>query len=122
MKRILRLLSLAGAVAGAVWYARQQGEQEPVPSGEWAARPNLQAVPDPKEASERAKPSKPTGQSLADDLTEIKGIGPVYARKLGEQGITSFADLAAADPEVLSEILDSRAGIEDWIAQAKDRR
>ena len=119
MKRLLRLLSLAGAVAGAVWYARQQGEQEPAPSGEWAARPDLRAVPDPKGASDRAP--KPAGQSPPDDLTEIKGIGPAYARKLGEQGITSFADLAAAEPEVLSESFDPRAAIEDWIAQAKDR-
>ena len=110
MKRLLSLLTVAGAVAGAVWYARQEAVPESVKtSGEWVPRAPLKAVPDV------------AASSGADDLTEIKGIGPKYAERLADLGITSFETLAAADPEAVSNSLDARARVEDWIAQAKDR-
>ena len=120
MKRLLRLLTLAGAVAGAVWYARQQSEPAPAPAtapGEWKPRPALRAVPDPE-------PEPPEGDESdqhGDDLTEIKGIGPHYAEQLGALGIRTFAALAEADPSELGEQLDARAGVEEWIAEARSR-
>jgi len=114
MKRVLRLLTLAGAVAGAVWYSRQQSETVTESAGgEWKARPKLQAVPD------QAAPAAPRGSE--DDLTEIKGVGPKYSQQLKELGISSFASLAAADPEALSAEFEARADVEDWIAQARTR-
>ena len=109
MKRVLRFLTLAGAVAGAVWYARQKGQ--PVPSeGAWEGQPlELKAVPDPA----------PSSVSTVDDLTRIKGIGPVSSKKLTDIGITTFAELAAADPATVAAQFDSRANVADWIAQAK---
>jgi hypothetical protein len=41
-------------------------------------------------------------------LATLRGIGAVNARLLWEQGITSVAALAAADPEILGERLRSR--------------
>ena len=115
MKRVLRLLTLAGAVAGAVWYSRQQSETVTESAGgEWKARPKLQAVPD------QAAPA-PAAQGSGDDLTEIKGVGPKYSQQLKELGISSFAALAAADPETLSSKFEARADVEDWIAQARTR-
>jgi len=58
-----------------------------------------------------------------DPLREIKGIGPVYALRLYEAGIDTFAELAALTPEELQEkfgVLDI-ADPESWIAQAKER-
>lgn len=58
-----------------------------------------------------------------DPLREIKGIGPVYALRLYEAGINTFAELAALTPEELEEkfgVLDI-ADPESWIAQAKER-
>ena len=59
-----------------------------------------------------------------DDLTIIKGIGPVFQRKLRDMGIDSFQQLANLDPEHLRRVLDiknwQRVDIEDWVAQAKD--
>ena len=109
MKKLLRIFTLAGAVAGALWYARKQ--TEPVPAeGDWKGRPpELKAVP------ERTPPPEPP----ADDLTKIKGIGPVSARELEAIGITTFAGLAAADPATITGRFDSRANVPDWIAQAK---
>lgn len=44
---------------------------------------------------------------LPDDLVKIEGIGPKMAQVLGEAGITTYAQLAAASPERLREILDA---------------
>jgi predicted flap endonuclease-1-like 5' DNA nuclease len=58
-----------------------------------------------------------------DDLTEILGIGPVYASRLNSAGIHSFAQLARQTPERLHEILGPRsamANAEEWISQAKE--
>lgn len=58
-----------------------------------------------------------------DPLREIKGIGPVYALRLYEAGINTFAELAALTPEELEEkfgVLEI-ADPESWIAQAKAR-
>ncbi len=109
MKRVLRFLTLAGAVAGAVWYARQKGQPLPSEGARESRPPELKAVPDPA----------PSSVSSADDLTRIKGIGPVSTKKLADIGITTFAELAAADPATVAARFDSRANVADWIAQAK---
>ena len=46
----------------------------------------------------------------ADDLKRIEGIGPKIATILVDNGITSFARLAATEPEQLQELL-KKAGI-----------
>ena len=62
-------------------------------------------------------------QHVGDDLTELEGIGPVYAAKLRERGIATFADLAASDEATLAEIIAAptwrRINYGDWIAQAR---
>ena len=58
-----------------------------------------------------------------DDLTAIKGIGPVYAARLAELGIQRFEQLAALSADDLSAMIDvegrPRIDAEGWIAQAK---
>ena len=48
--------------------------------------------------------------SEIDDFTQVKGIGPAFAARLAEAGITSYADLQTADPGELSNVL----GIKEW--------
>ncbi|OIO95309.1 MAG: hypothetical protein AUK03_05685 [Anaerolineae bacterium CG2_30_64_16] len=57
-----------------------------------------------------------------DDLTLIKGIGPSYARKLREVGITSFAALAEAGDDLLEALTEGnleRVVRDDWRGQAR---
>jgi predicted flap endonuclease-1-like 5' DNA nuclease len=59
-----------------------------------------------------------------DDLTIIKGIGPVYQWKLRDAGFNTYKQLANADPDQLRRMLDiknwQRVNIAHWIEQARD--
>lgn len=60
-----------------------------------------------------------------DKLTDIKGIGPVAEKQLNEQGIMTFAQIAALTPAEIVTVDEympfSAAQIEDWQAQAKEK-
>lgn len=60
----------------------------------------------------------------ADDLTIIKGIGPVFAKRLNEAGIATFADLAKASADHLRQVTNASAVAdpEEWIAQARSMK
>ena len=64
----------------------------------------------------------PSGE--ADKLTTIKGIGPVAEKDLNEQGIMTFAQIAAltdAEIESIDEAMPfSAAQISDWRQQAAE--
>ena len=93
-----------------IWLWRKQREVMPRPlyvSGRTAAYP-MSAVSDPD------KPQP------ADDLESIQGIGPVYARRLNEAGINSFAQLAKADAGELVKITGVRGSDPgSWISEAQ---
>jgi predicted flap endonuclease-1-like 5' DNA nuclease len=56
-------------------------------------------------------------------VQELRGIGPVYARRLNDAGIHSVADLASHTPEQLSQIVGLRESQHGrptaWLAQAQ---
>jgi large subunit ribosomal protein L21 len=76
--------------------------------------------------SQAAETAKRTAEAVpaADDLTEIKGIGPVFAERLRQAGMTTFADVAKASAEQLREVTHatSVANPDEWIEQAKARQ
>ncbi len=87
------------------------------------------AKPSKKAAKAEAAPATaaplfaaPAGE--ADDLTVIKGIGPVAAEQLKEQGIVTFAQVAAFSDEDVARIDAampfSADQIKDWREQAKE--
>ncbi len=66
-----------------------------------------------------------TDKAGKDNLEAIKGIGPIYARRLRDAGIQTFEQLSQLTPERLGEILGERykrlfSNQETILAQAKD--
>lgn len=53
--------------------------------------------------------------AAGDDLTQITGVGPAAAKKLNEAGVTTFAELAAVDPETFEAVKVKP----EWVEQAK---
>lgn len=96
------------------------------PSQAAAPKPAKVAAPKPSAETTDAAPdvpmfTAPTGGEQ-DKLTKIKGIGPVAEKQLNEQGITTYAQIAALSDEDVARIDAnmpfSAAQIEDWRAQA----
>lgn len=60
---------------------------------------------------------------VGDNFQELKGIGPTYARRLQDAGITSFADLAGQTADRVVEItaVHSEETAKSWINEAQDR-
>ena len=58
----------------------------------------------------------------ADDLTKISGIGPTFARRLQEAGITTYQALASSTANQVKEIThvaDWQGDPDEWIVAAK---
>ncbi|MDN5929341.1 MAG: 50S ribosomal protein L21 [Hyphomicrobiales bacterium] len=106
-------------------------EAKPAAKAEEASARKVEPKEEAKAPAKKAEPQEevkaaplfkaPRGKG--DDLTVIKGIGPVAAKDLNEQGITTFAQIAALTDEEITEIDAampfSTAQIEDWREQAK---
>ncbi len=72
------------------------------------------------EAEGQAPGENPEG--VVDDLSAIRGIGIAVQNRLNRAGITTYAQLAEANPEQVQEALGklSRgASVEAWISQAR---
>jgi predicted flap endonuclease-1-like 5' DNA nuclease len=107
--------------------ARAQPAQRPAQAkggASGSAEPRARLSPKPPAKPE--KPEKPVAAPVPDDLTEIKGIGPAVQNKLRALGITTFADLAAADPDQLMARLKgsqplSLGRVRHWTEAARQR-
>jgi predicted flap endonuclease-1-like 5' DNA nuclease len=86
----------------------------------WALRDKLLPAPGiPDEPPPRFRTNAPGPAVAADDLTQVKGIGPVYAERLVDAGITTFAELADADvAAVAGAARVSESVAESWLEQA----
>ncbi len=78
-----------------------------------------------KEAPASDAPSTAPAGGEKDKLTDIKGIGPVAEKQLNEQGITTFAQIAALSDEDIVKVDEympfSADQINDWKAQAQEK-
>jgi predicted flap endonuclease-1-like 5' DNA nuclease len=72
-------------------------------------------LPDGKGKPATEDKERKPGSTKGDDLTQIKGVGKATAAALAAAGITSFAALAAVDPEH-PPVAISGAGEADWAA------
>ena len=66
-------------------------------------------------AADAPKAAAAPAAASGDDLTQITGVGPAAAKKLNEAGITTFAELAAVDPETF----EAAKVKPEWVEQAK---
>jgi len=108
-------------------FARIVGAVAGIGAITWAMRDRLVSLTLPREPEPpvfRAAPAAPqkvtTAGSEIDDLTEIVGIGPVFAGRLRVAGIMTFRQLAEAGAERAAEaagVPASRAG--SWIDDAR---
>ncbi len=115
MKRYVRLGSVAAGIAGGIvallWMLKDRFTG-PAPQPVTAEEAPKFRVPPP------AAPAAPSG--AADDLSEIRGIGPVYQARLEGAGIRTFASLGAADAVQLAERVEVPVSrVQDWIDKAR---
>jgi len=109
LKKLFRLALLIAAAATIVWLTREN----------LLPRPRVTDDPRPHCRSSPPPPPPPPAQD-PDDLTEIKGIGSVYAARLDDDGIQTFGDLADADPATVAESVGTSEDVAGgWIAQAR---
>jgi len=109
---------------------------KPEAKAEVAAEAKAEAAPKEAKAKKEAKTEAAAGEEAKaaplfkapkgepDDLTVIKGIGPVAAKDLAEQGIITFAQLAKLSDKDVAKIDEhmpfSADQIKDWREQAKE--
>jgi large subunit ribosomal protein L21 len=92
-----------------------------------AAKAKAEAKPASKAKSTKTKPA-PLAAPIAgkvDDISLIGGVGPKMVKILTENGVTTFAQIAAwtsADIEKFDELCKPKGRIvrEEWVEQAKE--
>ena len=107
------------------------------PAAKKAAPKKAEAKPEPKkaEAKEAPKPeakkeapkkkaAPKAASGDADDLKQLTGVGPALEKKLHEQGVTTFAQIAAWGPDEIADMDDKlsfkgRIERDGWVEQAK---
>ena len=96
----------------------------PTPKAPEPAKPAVKQAEEAKKAKKSAtKKTAAKASAGADDLKELKGVGPALEKKLHDAGVTSFAQIAAWGPEDIAEMdekLSFKGRIErdGWIEQA----
>lgn len=118
MSLLTRIKSLLGLDGSAEWDPEQPAavtvEHEP---DEEEAEPSMPES-EPVEEEDTDRGSDADG----DPVRVITGIGPTYAERLDEAGISTVPDLAAADASALADTTDiSEARVSNWIEAAKER-
>lgn len=105
-------------------------EPAPAPAPRAAARPEpakpVAARPEAAKPAPAAAAKPTAGASAeANDLKEIKGVGPKLEQLLHENGITRFDQIAAWDDAEMDRFAEligrmgSRIRSDDWVGQAK---
>jgi predicted flap endonuclease-1-like 5' DNA nuclease len=59
----------------------------------------------------------------SDPVETVRGIGPAYGTRLGDVGVETVADLAAADPGDLARTISvAESRVDRWVARARGRK
>jgi predicted flap endonuclease-1-like 5' DNA nuclease len=113
MKRTTKITGIvigaAAAVAAVAWMLKDRLVRRMPTRAEPAPAPVFRVTP----AAVAPRPD-------ADDLSAIRGIGPVFKARLATAGISRFDELAVLEPARLADlagVAESRA--REWIDQAR---
>jgi predicted flap endonuclease-1-like 5' DNA nuclease len=124
--KLLRLAGLIALATAIVWLTREhllptpRVSHEPPPHYRSTPPPPDEEAAPPEEATQAMREQTP--RATPDDLTAIKGIGPVFAARFEEMGVTSFGELAEQDPQAVADAVGtSTQAARDWITQAQAR-
>ncbi|MEZ5175644.1 MAG: helix-hairpin-helix domain-containing protein [Acidimicrobiia bacterium] len=100
MKNVIRFAGVVAGLAAAAWALRDRMLPDPVTPTDSPPRFRTAAAP--------------------DDLTDIKGIGPAFAQRLADAGVTTFATLASSDASSIAEIANTtETTAQRWINGAQ---
>jgi predicted flap endonuclease-1-like 5' DNA nuclease len=104
MKNAIRIAGVVAGLAAAVWAVRDR------------------MLPAPETPTDTPPKFRQGSHASQDDLTEIKGIGPAFAERLAEAGITTFDALAEQDADAVAEAVNTTPEIaQRWIDTATAR-
>jgi len=94
-----------------------------------AEKPKAKKVEKAEAKAEKPKAKKPAAKKAsaaggADDLKQLKGVGPALEKKLHDNGVTTFAQIAAWNTEDIADMDDKlsfkgRIERDGWVDQAK---
>ena len=119
VKKLVLLAVVAAALKAAYELMRKREVDIMQPSGapyEPAPRPT---APQSTAVPATNTSTGPNSELLSDDLTRVNGIGPVYAGRLHDLGVSGFGSLAAADTRSLADDLGvSESSVAAWQHQA----
>ncbi|BCH14145.1 MULTISPECIES: 50S ribosomal protein L21 [unclassified Mesorhizobium] len=114
----------AEVAAKAEGAAKTGAKAEAAPKTEAKTKADAASKETEAKATETAAPLFKAPKGEPDDLTVIKGIGPVAAGQLNEQGITTFAQIAKLSDKDIARIDEhmpfSTDQITDWREQAQE--
>jgi predicted flap endonuclease-1-like 5' DNA nuclease len=135
VKRLARIIGVIAGIIAVIWAMRDRFvsvaiSREPEPPAFRTHEPPrpLEQKPSPRKsniapapiaADDSSPDANPPAQSDAD-IKSVKGIGPVFAGRLADAGITDVAQLAATRPEKVAaaaEVALSRAA--GWVEAAR---
>ncbi len=94
-----------------------------------AEKPKAKKAETAEAKAEKPKAKKPAAKKAsaagtADDLKQLKGVGPALEKKLHDNGVTTFAQIAAWTAEDIADMDDKlsfkgRIERDGWVDQAK---
>lgn len=76
--------------------------------------------PDPAETTREMEEEVTETASSPQSVTDVSGIGPVYATRLEAAGVATLSDLANGDPEEVAAAAEVPVGrAQSWIESAR---
>ncbi|MCI5077664.1 50S ribosomal protein L21 [Oricola sp.] len=121
----LTTVRISEILTGGAKPSKKAAAKKPAPAKEEAPKAEAPKAAKKEEAAApaAAAPLFTAPEGDADKLTKIKGIGPVAERQLNEQGITTYAQIAALTEDEIAKVDEympfSADQIRDWQEQAK---